>query len=31
MATAFPRDALAAQGPDWLLPGFADIPPALRP
>jgi beta-phosphoglucomutase len=31
LATTFPRESLAAEYPDWLANGFAEIPPSLRP
>ncbi len=31
LATTFPRDALAAERPDWLVTDFLDLPPELRP
>jgi beta-phosphoglucomutase len=31
LATTFPRETLAAESPDWLANGFADVPPALKP
>ena len=30
LATTFPMSQLAAERPDWLVPGFADLPQAVR-
>jgi HAD superfamily hydrolase (TIGR01509 family) len=31
LTTTFPRDQLSAEAPDWLVPGFTDVPTNLRP
>lgn len=31
LATTFPETQLSAESPDWLVAGFANLPPALRP
>ena len=31
LATTFPRESLAAESPDWLAAGFADVPSGIRP